>query len=98
MALATGMVPRARCRRIRSGPRLLDERGVVAQENRLDFLNVRHLGNRAALGQVAIALIFGKPLAQVCNLEVPLSDFPNLSLRQDWRPTVPSQFHNAVCH
>jgi hypothetical protein len=76
-------------------PRLLDERGLIAYEDVLDLLNVGHFGYRAALSDITITLVFGKPFSQMCNLQVPVSYFPNLSLRQSGRSTVPSQFHNA---
>src|SRR5690349_8323267 len=76
--------------------RLLHQRGLVAQENALHFLDVRHFRNGPALGNIAVTFVFGEPFAEVSDFKMPVCNFPNLSLRQDWRPTVPSQFHNAA--
>ena len=79
-----------------SGAGLLNQGGLIAQQDRLDLFDMRHLGNGPALGQITITFVFSKPLAEVGDFEVSVGYFPDLPFRQDWRPTIPSQFHNAV--
>ena len=77
-------------------PRLLDQCGMLMNQHRLNFFDVCHLWNRSALGDVAIAFELSETFAEMCDLEMPLTHFPDLSLRQQWWPAVPSQFHSYV--
>lgn len=74
----------------RSDARLLHESGLVGDEDVLDFFDVRHFRDGAALGDVAVALVFREALAEVGYFEMPVSNFPDLSLSQHGRPTIPS--------
>jgi hypothetical protein len=77
-------------KRRRSSLRLLNQRRLVADENGLHFLDVSHFRNGATLGNIAVSIVFSKSLAQVCDFEMAFTQFPNLSLGQHWRTTIPS--------
>ena len=66
----------------------------MVDQNALHFRDVRHLGNGPALGDVAVAFVFGKTLAEVGDFEMAFAELPNLSLGQHGRAAVFSQSHN----
>ena len=77
--------------------RLLDQRGLLMHEHGLHLFDVRHLRNSPPFGDIAISLELREALSEMCNLQMTLAQFPDLTLCQQRWPAVPSQFHKQLC-